>query len=379
MFFPLAIILLYFFLVGLIDASLRANRGKSVQLLATLRMLQSMSSLYIWVFLIPTTDFFISVFQCDPDTGYHKVDTNLKCWGAQHAFFCVIFAIGLVLSVTLAVIIALLFNESRPSHTDSLTRLDTNQELYLALYRIILVVVSHFTCDYPSFHWLTLALHGFMCFNLVRSYNHFLPYYHVPVSITYGALCFAYLWLVVNSVVIKALAGDSIQYQGQIIVICIGFILMWPTARYARQRRVVEITVLKQQEKLKDDLELDQFVSIFSSFIANQESDQEVGMMFLGFMFLHREECQSPICPLKNNNTLYQPLTDATSKREAFPSKDKILHQHFLNSIFLDYQRLHPNTLTAQHHTCYAHFLFYQMGNVHMALIELNLASKTQH
>jgi hypothetical protein len=55
------------------------------------------------------------------------------------------------------------------------------------------------------------------------------------------------------------------------------------------------------------------------------------------------------------------------------------MHQHFVNSVFLDYQRAHPNTLSAQHHTCYAQFLFYQMGNVHMALIELNLAQKTQH
>lgn len=66
---------------------------------------------------------------------------------------------------------------------------------------------------------------------------------------------------------------------------------MWPTAKYMRNRRVREITIFKQQEKIKDDLELDQFVSIFNSYIAHQESDQEVLMMFLGFMFLHREEC----------------------------------------------------------------------------------------
>lgn len=62
------------------------------------------------------------------------------------------------------------------------------------------------------------------------------------------------------------------------------------------------------------------------------------------------------------------------SKRDQFPADDVILHQHFLNSIYLDYQRNHPNTLSAQHHTQYASFLFYQMGNVHMALTELNLA-----
>ena len=39
MFAPLAGSLLYLFLLGLIDASIRANRGKSVQIIATLRLL----------------------------------------------------------------------------------------------------------------------------------------------------------------------------------------------------------------------------------------------------------------------------------------------------------------------------------------------------
>jgi hypothetical protein len=126
MFFPLAVTLIYVFLLSLIDASLRANRGKSVQLLATLRILQTMSALMYWVFLIPTVDFFISIYQCDSITKFHKYDPNMICWEGQHAFFCALFGLALILQVTVAVIISLLFNENRPSHTDALTRLDTN-------------------------------------------------------------------------------------------------------------------------------------------------------------------------------------------------------------------------------------------------------------
>lgn len=108
------------------------------------------------------------------------------------------------------------------------------------------MVVSHFTADYSSFQWVTLALHAFICFHLVRSYNHYLPYYNKEVSTIYGAFCLAYVWLVANTVLIKALEGDTIQYKGQIIVICFGFILMWPTAKYIRRRRLFEIMILKQ-------------------------------------------------------------------------------------------------------------------------------------
>jgi hypothetical protein len=100
--------------------------------------------------------------------------------------------------------------------------------------------------------------------------------------------------------------------------------------------------------------------------------------MFIGFMFTHKEECSSSACPFRHNIALYHPLSDQTSRRELFPTKDKILHQHFLNQVFLDYQRAHPNNLSVQHHTSYAQFLFYQMGNFHMSLIELNIASKQQ-
>ncbi len=105
-----------------------------------------------------------------------------------------------------------------------------------------------------------------------------------------------------------------------------------------------------------------------------QENDSEKQLMFLGFLYMHREDCQQNNCPLRNNLPLYHPLNDQTTKRDVFPAKDKILHQHFTNSVILDYQRQHPNNLSAQHHTSYAHFLFSSLGNVHMALIELNIA-----
>ena len=84
-----------------------------------------------------------------------------------------------------------------------------------------------------------------------------MPYYNGFICKTFGAGCLGYAWLVANAVLIKALESDSIMYQGQIIVIVIGFVLMWPTASYFRNKRVEEILMLKQQDKLKDDLELD--------------------------------------------------------------------------------------------------------------------------
>jgi hypothetical protein len=66
------------------------------------------------------------------------------------------------------------------------------------------------------------------------------------VSKTYGACCLGYAWLVGNAILIKALESDKVRYEGQIIVILVGFIMMWPTASYLKNKRVEEILLLKQ-------------------------------------------------------------------------------------------------------------------------------------
>lgn len=164
--FPLALILIYIILVLLVDSALNLTKGKSLKLYISIRLLQFFHCLLFWVFLIPTFDFFISIFECDQTTGKHKILLSLTCWSVTHACYCTIFSIGLVLFLSITILISLLHNESRPSSTDVLTRLDTNQEVYLTVYRIILVVVSHYTADYQTYQWLTLILHAIISIHL---------------------------------------------------------------------------------------------------------------------------------------------------------------------------------------------------------------------
>jgi len=258
----------------------------------------------------------------------------------------VLFALTFILQVASCAVIALFNNEVRPSHTDALTRLDSNLELKLLLIRVKLVLISHHTAAYPIMHWLTLVVSFLVAVFLVRNYNALLPFYNKRVSVTYCACCLGFLWVVSNAILAKVFS--FIAYEGHMVVVILGLVfLAYPSARYVRNRRVAEIMVLIQQEKIKDDLELDQFVSNFEDFVREADHNLESQMMFLGFLFLHKEECINPSCPLRNNTTLYLPLTDSTTKRDLFPSQDKILHQHFIQSIYMDFQRAHANNLSS--------------------------------
>lgn len=97
-------------------------------------------------------------------------------------------------------------------------------------------------------------------------------------------------------------------------------------------------------------------------------------MILLGLVHNHQSECLNSECPLNNTDELYLPLTDSFSDRRSLFSKDPILLYHLINSIYAEYAK--SSNSTAVLHTTYAYFLFYQIGNNHTALLELNVAEK---
>ena len=96
-------------------------------------------------------------------------------------------------------------------------------------------MVSHYTNE-SKYHWLILVLHLLVSFHLLKNYYTYLPYYVSVVSTTYGACCLGYVWVTVNVMLIKAL--ESVEYRGQIIVIVIGFLFLYPTSHYLRKDRI---------------------------------------------------------------------------------------------------------------------------------------------
>lgn len=285
-------------LLGFLDYELQAGKKS----LSNLRSIRLFSTLYFWILFLPSIDFSSSIILCN-SAGQLEHDPTLACWSGLHFFYVVLFALTFLLQLSLCLVLALFNNEVRPTHTDALTRLDANLELKLLVIRVKLVLLSHHTAQYPMLHWLTLVVHGLTAAYLVRGYYQQLPYYNKRVSVVFCACCLGYAWVVANCFLVKIC--ETWHYSGQMIPVVLGLVLVWLTARYVRDRRVSQVMVLKHQEKLRDDLELDQFVNNFENFVREQEEDSQVQMMFLGFLFLHKEECLQASCPLKHNNALY--------------------------------------------------------------------------
>lgn len=122
-----------------IDYSLKIDK---FYFIFPLKLMMYMSSFIYWILMHPIVEIFISIFSCS--NGTHVVVTSLVCWSGIHIFYCALFSVFLILYICIFLLISFFYNESRPYHTDSFARLDTNFETYLTLYRVSIIIKGHF-------------------------------------------------------------------------------------------------------------------------------------------------------------------------------------------------------------------------------------------
>ena len=132
-------LLCYFLQLIYIDYSIKIEK---FYFTFPIKMLRFSSSFIFWVLLQPIIEVFISIFSCENEK--HIVDRDMNCWQGIHLFYIGLFSVCLISVVTIALLISFFYNESRPYHTDAFSRLDSNFETYITLYRILITVMGHF-------------------------------------------------------------------------------------------------------------------------------------------------------------------------------------------------------------------------------------------
>lgn len=159
------ILVLYFFMLLFIDYSIKIDK---FYFIFPIKLLSYLSSFFYWIFMMPTIEIFVSIFSCNDD-GNHVVDPELECWTGLHLFYCILFSLSLFGYFIIFLLVSSFFNESRPYHTDSFSRLDTNMETYLTLYKILITIIGHFLYQ-PQLHWLIITIHILGSLNFCKLY-----------------------------------------------------------------------------------------------------------------------------------------------------------------------------------------------------------------
>lgn len=200
------IMVVYLLTLIYIDYSIKISK---FYFIFPLQMMRYLSSIIYWVLMFPIIEVFISIYSCE--RGNHIVMTTVPCWSGMHIFYCILFSVCLLLYFVIFLLIAFFYNESRPYHTDAFSRLDTNFETYLTLYRILIIVIGHFVTQ-KKLQWLIIALHICGSANFCKMYMKYLPYYNQKTSVLFGSGWFIYIWIAINILLTKAL--ETVNYQG---------------------------------------------------------------------------------------------------------------------------------------------------------------------
>lgn len=332
-------------------------------------VLRELSCLFIWILLIPVAEMFFSILRCE--SGYHEVDTGLKCWHGIHIFYCILFLISLAVFLAINFAIAILFNESRPRSADSLRRLDTNLELNLLIFRIAIVITSDLSVN-DVYHWFLTLLYVFGFFYWATVCLRKLPFYNTAVSLVYGMGACSCLWAALNVVAAKCL--QRTEYSGMYILVVFGVGFVGLMVLNGRTWRINRILFATRYDKFAQEYELDLYLTNILRLLDAQVKDKVAQMSLLGILSHHKNECNNPDCPLCFKKELYLPATETSLLVSPSNLDNPVLVLHLVAAIYKVYAR--NSKFKAGLHISYSNFLLTYIGNIHMAILELYLAEK---
>lgn len=361
----IALTIIIFLLMVYVDYSIKI--GKFVMSFP-LSALIVLFIVFYWILLTPSVEAFIGIFLCFG--GVHSI-TGIACWSAVHIIYCIICIISVVGFLLVIAIIAFYNNESRIDNLDIMRRTDMNLELLLAIYRVLIAIVSPF-CRSSNLQWVLIIIYLIGSIVLVRNYFMYIPFHDEKMSILYGTGVVSYLWVCFNAFLLKILQG--INYSGQTVVIIIGLVVIYPLVSSIRDKIIYNKIFNCRHDKVKSEYELDIYMKKLSEMSSAQQLSEVDEMILLGYVTNHKSECANPECPLNSSKEFYLPSLQKSTTASKAGIKDPIILTHLLSSIYSEYSQRANTSATV--HIIYSYFLFYKVGNVHNALIELSLALK---
>ena len=332
----------------------------------SVKILQFLSSVLFWVSYVPMIENFVSIYSCKD--GYHIIDTSLECWTGIHIFYCIFFTFALLLTVLIVFIISVFYNESRANVKDGLRRLDASLEVQIVFYRLVITIVAHFVSN-QGYKWLLPLATTFASFYFVMYYWTHITFYEPLVSIINGIYVCSYFWISFNILLMVLLKGTA--YTGQSIIIVIGIIIIIPLVRNIRNWRIQQVLFGSQFDKIRNDYELDIYMKKLLDLLENSKQSKADELILLGYMNNHKAECRELKCPLLQE-TLYFAGEECSTQNTTLSNPVIVLS--LMASIYRNYVKS-PNFKSVLH-ISFSQFCFVHMKNIHLAVIELDIAKK---
>ena len=341
------------------------------------------TSVLLWLYIGPICEVFVSIFYCTSGPNPEAIlMPGTQCWSGIHVTMACVLCTSMIIYILLAIAAALYSNASNPSflssREDGLSRLDTNTELYNCLFRIITSLLFKWLLD-KKLEWVFLLIH--LVYGIVFVYRFYraVPYYNPFISSLYGGCVLAHIWQVINVFFYNVFGKDDDLYKGTAVVGIIGTLAVFIFTKHLREKIITQKLIDLHHAKISSEEELDVYVQSLLQLYESHQTNPHDELLLQGVVWRHKAECMDPECPLAKNETskLFYPLVEEEVETETDNIKEKIVILALLNSILKERGKRAGDQASACFHLIYSNFLFRELGNAHMAIVEVMRAQKS--
>ena len=215
----------------------------------------------------------------------------MKCFVGAHIFHSVLGVLFIVIFVTISIVVAINYYESRISSNNFLARSNSMAEVSFILNKILLQVAFTFI----DLDWILLAVlflgACFMAYyNIIDD-----PYYDKFIGTYYKVLNLLYLWSCFVIIILKII--QPLNFHGGIVVWLIGIPFLFVVA-ISLSRNNLQI-LIKSQMKFENPTEILDHLKMILLLIERQNKDKNSYLMLIGYIQKHKEICTESDCPLK--------------------------------------------------------------------------------
>lgn len=296
--FYLFIFVIFVIIIDIVYVSIAFNR-KKFNSIWPLWFLRNFVNIAVTILFLPITESMLKMIDCSSDSNrgnliVHKDYGTVVCYQGTHLFHSIISILFTAIFVTISIVVALNYFETRMNSPTIVARSNSRAEVCFIINKIVLQIWVMIFDD----QWILVVTFFAGSAALLYYYVYDDAYYNKMVAQFYKILSSIYFWSCFMLIVLKVL--ESQQYKGGPVIWAFGIPFVALLALGFSRNTLKRLT--KNQIKFESAQELIDHLRFVLLLVENHRRDKDSYLVLVGYIQKHKLVCPNPLCPLKINN-----------------------------------------------------------------------------
>jgi len=290
-----------------------------------------------WILFIPTCQIFSDIFDCNTPNNMHHHMPDIKCWSYHHIIHVTCFCVGFTFTLINIILIITFGNDCNAfNKLNAFCRFHWSFEMFYSFINLLFGIVSDYIED-TSYRWANYFAILLSSIILVFIYMPKCVYYNHYIRDTFSSCTIILAWASYISVLFEISVLSGFDFRGRSITLLMGIPFSIYVAHLLNINRIDNFTMRTSLADIQyeEDVEytFNNLINIALAKFANCQTEYENNFL-LGFLYVHKQECQHPDCPLNNNEDYYVPLTGESASKTGRQFDDPTRIKHFFHRAY---------------------------------------------